>query len=102
MALRRVVGLLLAAAGLGGIIVASANPPMAGCPATPAAPDGVALTPMYTVDYCTGEALAVDAFDWFLLLNGVGLMAFLGGFSLVTYERLARIHRYGWTGDGRT
>lgn len=94
MALRRIVGLLLAAAGLAVVIAASANPPMAGCPATPAAPNGVTLTPLYTVDYCTGEALAADAFDWFLLLNGVGLVAFLGGLSLITYERLCQVHGY--------
>lgn len=94
MTLRHFVGLLLAAAGLSAVTVASANPPMAGCPATPAAPDGVTLTPMYTVDYCTGEALAADAFDWFLLLNGAGLVAFLGGLSLVTYERLGQVHGY--------
>jgi len=94
MALRRIVGLLLAAAGLAVVITASANPPMAGCPASPAAPNGVTLTSLYTVDYCTGEALAADAFDWFLLLNGVGLVAFLGGLSLITYERLCQVHGY--------
>jgi hypothetical protein len=94
MALRRIVGLLLAAAGLAVVIVASANPPMAGCPATPAAPNGVTLTSLYTVDYCTGEALAADAFDWFLLLNGVGMVVFLGGLSLITYERLGQVHGY--------
>lgn len=94
MALRRLAGLVLAAAGLAVVVAASANPPMAGCPATPAAPGGVALTPVYTVDYCTGATLAADAVDWFLLLNGVGTVTFLGGVSLVTYERLGQVHGF--------
>ena len=93
MGFRRFVGLFVAAAGLAVVVSASLHAPMAGCPAALTDSGGVTLTPMLTVDYCAGDGPVSDAIEWFLLLNGVGAVAFLGGLSLVAYERLVAFHR---------
>jgi opacity protein-like surface antigen len=93
MTLRRLVGLVFAAAGLAVVVSASATPPTSGCPAAVADPAAITLTPMLTVDYCAGETPVSDAFTWFLLLNGVGAVAFVGGLGLVSFERLGWLQR---------
>lgn len=93
MGLRRLFGLCVAATGLAVVVSASLHPPMAGCPGSPADMEGVTLTSMMTVDYCFGDSPVSDANEWFLLLNGVGVSAFLGGLSLVAYRRLVSFHR---------
>jgi hypothetical protein len=87
------VGLVFAVSGLAVVTSASVHPPMAGCPPLTTDPSAITLTPALTVDYCAGTEPVADAFDWFLLLNGVGVVTFLGGLVLVTYERLGQVHR---------
>lgn len=93
MPLRRFVGLLLATAGLAVIVSASANPPMAGCPPPTVDPAAIVLTDGMAVDYCAGSSPIEDAVGWYLLLNGVGVVAFLGGLGLVSFERLVQLQR---------
>ncbi|MFB6207004.1 MAG: hypothetical protein ABEJ05_10820 [Haloglomus sp.] len=93
MGRRHVVGICLAIAGLAVVVSASANAPMAGCPAFTADPEAIKLTSGMTVDYCAGSAPIEDATRWFALLNGVGAVAFLGGLGLLSFERLVRLQR---------
>lgn len=94
MGARHVVGLCFAAAGLAVVVAASVNAPMAGCPPGTVDPPAITLTDGMAVDYCAGPTPVEDAFGWFLLLNGVGLVSFLGGLGLLSFERLADLqHR---------
>jgi hypothetical protein len=93
MGFRHVIGLCLAAAGLAVIVAASANAPIAGCPSATADSAAITLTDGMTVDYCAGNVPAEDAFGWFFLLNGVGLVSFLGGLGLLSFQRLVDIQQ---------
>ncbi|WP_254829608.1 hypothetical protein [Haloglomus salinum] len=93
MGVRHVIGLCLAAAGLAVIVAASATAPIAGCPSATADSAAITLTDGMTVDYCAGNVPAEDAFGWFFLLNGVGLVSFLGGLGLLSFQRLVDIQQ---------
>jgi hypothetical protein len=93
MGVRHLLGLCLAVAGLAVVVSASANSPMAGCPPMTVDSAAITLTGSMTVDYCAGPSPVENASEWFLLLNGTGVVAFLGGIGLVSFERLAELQR---------
>lgn len=93
MRYRRLAGLVLATAGPTVVVSAGAHPPVWGRPPLTTDPSAVSLTAAFTVDYRAGTEPVADAFDWFLLLNGVGVTTFLGGLFLVAPGRLDRLHR---------
>jgi hypothetical protein len=44
------------------------------------------LAPALTVDYCPSAGPVAGVFDWFLLLNGIGVV-------LLTFRRLGQLRR---------
>jgi hypothetical protein len=93
MGFRHVVGLCLAVVGLAVIVAASANAPIAGCPPATVDQAAITLTDGMAVDYCIGNVPAENAFGWFFLLNGVGLVSFLGGLGLLSFQRLVDLQQ---------